>query len=150
MPRISRTSVQFNVNNAIYLASFSHQHFEPPQKVDGLKLRHITKCSLYGDCSLQGNSALLAEGTAMCSKKDVYTWLYGVRVAFSMTVLQMLAGDGKTPTRCRGGPSSLLNHTVEVGGKYYVILSDVERELWGKFHKGFFTEMRKAPAMEAT
>ena len=137
MPRISRTSVRFDVDGKTYLASFSHQHFEPPKKVDGLKLKHITKCSLYGDCSLRGNSALLAEGEARCSRKDVYTWLYGIRIAFDFAVIDHLCRDIEE--------SEGDTHKVWIAGKSYLIPGD-KRELWGKFHKVFFTEMRKAPA----
>ena len=130
MPRISRTSVQFDVDDTTYMASFSHQHFEPPQKVDGLTLRHITTCRLYN-----GGPELISEGYARCSKKDVYTWLYGIRAALGFAVINHL---------CSGIEESSDPYKVWIAGKSYLIPGD-KRELWGKFHKAFFTEMRKAP-----
>ena len=103
-----------------------------PQKVDGLTLRHIT--TLYN-----GGPELISEGYARCSKKDVYTWLYGIRAALGFAVINHL---------CSGIEESSDPYKVWIAGKSYLIPGD-KRELWGKFHKAFFTEMRKAPTTAA-
>lgn len=116
MPRLTRNSVKFTVEGRTFLATFNHRHCDEsrlvgdrvvvsddvlafkdvqrvitPIKVGTLRLRHITKCTIFGGDS---RSTSLGVGEAHCSVKDDYNWRRGLKVALTRAIESMVV-DGK-------------------------------------------------------
>lgn len=81
MPRISRTTVEFDVDGKTLVAEFGHIHYDPPFVVslpNGTpKVRHRTNCLIQD----KANGVPVGCGATYCSAKDVYDWKRGVKLA---------------------------------------------------------------------
>lgn len=89
MPRINKSTVEFEVEGQTWVAQFAHHHGRFRHVPTGTRGKHITTCQL----GVKRQLGYVA-GEAICSLKDPYDWRVGLKLSLERA-LAMLGYDAQ-------------------------------------------------------
>lgn len=84
MPRINKTTVEFEVDGQTWVAQFQHMHGNVCHKPTGTRGNHITTCIL----GVKGQLGFVA-GEAICGRKDTYDWMVGLKLSLDRALAML-------------------------------------------------------------